>query len=124
MLLFIDDEENICQIVQACLESFSNWQMTIATSGEEGLAAITIAKPEAILLDMMMPEMDGFAFLKKLQADTELANIPVVLLTSRIDLIQPKKLAQLGVKGAIAKPFDPIKLVPEIAKILGWQLDD
>ena len=119
-ILLIDDEEYICQVVESCVELFSNWQITSTRSGEEGLAASAIAKPDAIVLDMLMPSMDGFAVLKELQADPNLADIPVVLLTARVDLTEPQKLAQLGVKGAIAKPFHPTNIASEIAKILGW----
>ena len=119
-ILLIDDEEYICQVVESCVQLFSNWQITSTRSGEEGLAASAIAKPDAIVLDMLMPSMDGFAVLKELQADPNLADIPVVLLTARVDLTEPQKLAQLGVKGAIAKPFHPTKIASEIAEILGW----
>jgi CheY-like chemotaxis protein len=119
-ILLIDDEEYICQIVQTCLELFSNWKTETARSGEEGLTALATAKPDAIVLDMLMPSMDGFAVLKKLQADPELASIPIVLLTARVDLTEPQKVAQLGVKGAIAKPFHPTKLVSQISHILDW----
>ena len=119
-ILLIDDEEYICQVVESCVELFSNWQITSTRSGEEGLAASAIAKPDAIVLDMLMPSMDGFAVLKELQADPDLADIPVVLLTARVDLTEPKKIAQLGVQGAISKPFHPTKIASELAKILGW----
>ena len=119
-ILLIDDEEYICQVVQSCVEIFSNWQITTTRSGEEGLAASAITKPDAIVLDMLMPNMDGFAVLRELQADPDLADIPVVLLTARVDLTEPKKIAQLGVQGAIAKPFHPTKLTSELSQILGW----
>ena len=121
MILFIDDDENIRQVVHACLENFSNWEIASAASGKEGLEKIAIAKPDAILLDIMMPHMDGFEFLNHLQTNN-LAHIPVILLTGRVDLSEPQKLAQIGVKGAIAKPFNPISLVSQIAEILGWQV--
>jgi CheY-like chemotaxis protein len=119
-ILLIDDDEYICQVVQSCVEVFSNWQITTASSGQEGLAASVAIKPDAIVLDMLMPMMDGFAVLKELQANPQLADIPVVLLTARVDLTEPQKLAQLGVKGAIAKPFHPTKLASEISQILDW----
>ncbi|OYQ64307.1 hypothetical protein B9G53_12255 [Pseudanabaena sp. SR411] len=119
-VLLIDDEEYMRQIVQTCLELFSDWQTAIARSGEEGLAAVANLQPDAIMLDVIMPNMDGLTVLKKLQADQQLANIPVVLLTSRVDLTEPQKIAQLGVKGAIAKPFNPMRLVDQISKILDW----
>lgn len=120
MVLLIDDEYMIRQIVQVCLESLSTWKTTIATSGKEGLAAIAQSKPDAILLDMMMPDMDGFDFLEKLQADAELAHIPVILLTACTNRIDRQTLMELGCKGVISKPFEPIALVSQITDILGW----
>jgi len=90
-ILLIDDEDYILQIVEACIENFSNWRPALAASGDEGLAAAAKAKPDAILLDMMMPNMDGFTFLKNLKADPQLADIPVVLITARLDLLETQK---------------------------------
>lgn len=120
-VLLIDDEEYIRLIIEACIENFSNWESVIVPCCEEGLAAMINQRPDAILLDMLMPNMNGFDFLKTLQAQPEFADIPVVLLTSRVDLTESQKIAQLGVKGAIAKPFHPTRIVPQIARILGWQ---
>ena len=119
-VLVIDDEEYICQIIQTCLELFSDWQSVTVPCCEKGLAAVSNIRPDAIVLDMIMPNMDGFAFLKNLHANPEFADIPVVLLTSRVDLTEAKKIAQLGVKGAIAKPFNSTKLISQISQILGW----
>ncbi|NMF59014.1 response regulator [Pseudanabaena yagii] len=119
-LLLIDDEYMIRQVVQVCLENLSNWKTTIATSGKEGLTTVAQVKPDAILLDMMMPEMNGFDFLEKLQADDEIAHIPVILLTSCTTLLSHRTLLDLGCKGVISKPFEPITLVSQIAYILGW----
>jgi len=119
-ILLIDDEYMIRQIVAICLENLSNWKTIIAASGKEALDAIAISKPDAILLDMMMPNMDGFTFIDQLQANPELMNIPVVLLTSCTALLSHQDLMDLGCKGIIAKPFEPTYLVPQIANILGW----
>lgn len=119
-VLLIDDEEFIGQIVKVCIELLSNWEIITANSGEEGLISVATDRPDVIILDMLMPNMDGFAVLKKLHADPQLADIPVVLLTARGDLTESQKIAQLGVQGAIAKPFHPTKLTSQISQILGW----
>ena len=119
-VLLIDDEAYICQIVETCVEMFSDWKPVVVPCCEEGLAAVENIRPDVILLDMIMPNMDGFAFLKALQANPEFANVPVILLTGRVDLTEPQKIAQLGVKGAIAKPFNPIQIVSQIKRILDW----
>jgi len=120
-VLLIDDEEYLCDVVQVCLEMFGNWKSTIARSGREGFAALATAQPDVIVLDVMMPNMDGLTVLQKLKENPQFANIPVVLLTARTDLIETKKLSQLKVQGAIAKPFDPTQLAAQISKILNWE---
>lgn len=119
-VLLIDDEEYICQIVETCVEMFSDWQPVTVPCCEEGLAAVENIRPDVILLDMIMPNMDGFTFLKTLQAQPEFADIPVVLLTSRVDLTESQKVAELGVTGAIAKPFNPVQIVSQLKRILDW----
>ncbi|WP_434686431.1 response regulator [Pseudanabaena minima] len=119
-VLLIDDDEYICKIVETCVEMFSDWQPVTVPCCEEGLAAVENIQPDVILLDMIMPNMDGFAFLKNLQAHPEFANVPVVLLTGRVDLTESQKIAQLGVKGAIAKPFNPVQIVSQLKHILDW----
>jgi two-component system alkaline phosphatase synthesis response regulator PhoP len=119
-VLLIDDEYIIRQIVGICLENFSNWQAIIATSGKEGLAAIARNKPDAILLDLMMPDMDGFTFIEKLQENAEFQYIPVVLLTACTNRLSHQDFMNLGCKGVISKPFEINTLVPQVAEILGW----
>lgn len=122
-VLFIDDELHVCKVVQACLETLGGWDVLLAASGQEGLVMAATEKPDAILLDVMMPEMDGLAVLKQLQANPLTQSIPVVLLTARASLLEQPRFSQLGVKGAIAKPFNSLTLVPQIAKALGWNLE-
>lgn len=69
-----------------------------------------------------MPEMDGITLLKKLQALSETRSIPVVLLTAKVEFTDVKRLSLSGVVGAIAKPFDPICLVQQIANFLDWKV--
>lgn len=119
-ILLIDDEDIMRWLVQTCLENFGHWQITVAISGKEGLKAIAKMKPDAILLDIIMPDMDGFTFIEKLKNDCELAVIPIIVITACTNLTS-QTFTELGCKSVISKPFDPITLVPEIARILGWQ---
>lgn len=121
-ILFIDDESNIRQIVKICLETLGRWNVSLAASGQEGLVQAVSEKPDAILLDVMMPDMDGLAVLQQLQANPITQPIPVIFLTARRSLTEPHRFQALGVKGAIAKPFDSLTLVPQIANALGWNL--
>lgn len=120
-ILVIDDDYYICDVLRTCLEIFGGCNTITTGHAEEGLAMVMEHRPDVIVLDMLMPNMDGFTFLQKLQADSKIADIPVVLLTSRVDLTEPQAITKLGVKGAISKPFHPVKLFAEISQILGWE---
>lgn len=119
-ILVIDDEDVIQEVVQGCFEDVAGWEVLLASSGREGLEQVVTEQPDAIVLDEMMPGMDGIAFLKQLRASDHTPSIPVVLLTAKVDLTDPKLLRELGVVDAIAKPFDAIALVERVAEVLGW----
>lgn len=119
-ILFVDDEQNLRAIVKACLENMAGWEVLLAESGQEGLILAEAEQPDAILLDVMMPGMDGVSFLRQLRANLNLQSIPVVLFTAKATLIDPQRYLALSAKGAIAKPFDPLKLVDQLTEILGW----
>ncbi|RUR78757.1 response regulator [Chlorogloeopsis fritschii PCC 9212] len=120
-ILVIDDEKNLCTIIQACLEKLGRWQVLTAHSGSEGLTLAEIEHPDAILLDVMMPDIDGLALFSKLQSNPSTQNIPVILLTAKVQTVDLNKFAQLGVAGVIPKPFDPLKLSHLVAEALGWK---
>lgn len=119
-ILFIDDDEMSRWLVQLCLEHFVDWQINVAISGNQGLTAIAEAKPDVILLDFMMPDMDGFMFMKKLKEDDPLAHIPIVALTASTNRFSHQTFIDLGCQGVINKPFNPSTLGSHISKILGW----
>lgn len=116
-ILVIDDEDDILKLVQTCLEIMGGWQVITARSGSEGLNLAQNNQPDAILLDVMMPDEDGLATLKKLQANTVTNNIPVILLTAKGRFVE-HKFTQLGVKGVLNKPFNPLKLAQQVEAAL------
>lgn len=122
-VLVIDDQLDVQVVVQACLEEIAGWNVMTAASGQEGLLKVAAEQPDAILLDMMMPGMDGFTFLKALRSQPQAAAIPVVLLTAKNNLPQTEELRALDVKGIIAKPFEPFMLAMQIATFLSWELE-
>jgi CheY-like chemotaxis protein len=71
-------------------------------------------------MDVMMPEMDGPTTFKHLQLNTATANIPVVLLTAKVQGVDQRRFAGLGVAGVLFKPFDPLTLASQISEVLGW----
>lgn len=120
-ILIIDDEEDIREVAQLSLEMTANWQVSLASSGAEGIDKAKSELPDAILLDVMMPEMDGIATFEKIQAEPALQNLPVILLTAKIQKTDQQKFAQMGVKGYISKPFDPLTLADKVAEKLDWK---
>lgn len=119
-ILVVDDEEHIREITQVSLEMVGGWQVTAAESGIEGIAAAVAEQPDAVLLDVMMPDMDGPTTFKQLRADPSTADIPVILLTAKVQASDRQHFAALGVDGVLTKPFDPMSLADEITETLGW----
>lgn len=119
-ILIIDDEAHIVEVVQACLETLGDWSVITATSSREGLLKVQLEQPDVIILDVMMPEMNGFAFLQTLRVDQQTQSIPVILLTAQANALNLKQLSALGVVAAIAKPFNPIILSTQILTALSW----
>ena len=119
-ILVIDDEDGIREIIQICLEAAAGWDVLTAASGSEGLATAQVEKPDAILLDVMMPDMDGPTTFRQLQADPTTQNIPTILLTAKAKISEQQQFIDLGVTGVITKPFKAQDLVNQIRKILHW----
>lgn len=119
-ILIIDDEEDILEIAQLSLETMAGWEVITATSGSEGLVLASVQAPDAILLDVMMPDMDGPTLFEKLQANIATQHIPVILLTAKVQAAQQRRFAELGVKAVFTKPFDPMTLATQLAKALNW----
>ncbi len=117
-VLLIDDEELIRISTKLCLEVTGGWEVLTATSGIEGLLLAEAEQPDAILLDVMMPDMDGLATFDRLQSNAATQHIPVFLLTAKVQAAEQRQWAALGVKGVIAKPFDPLTLADQIAAAL------
>jgi DNA-binding response OmpR family regulator len=117
-ILIIDDEEDLKAIAKMGLEMAANWQVMTADSGREGLAAAISLQPDAILLDLMMPDWDGRETLKQLKNNPDTANIPVILMTAKTQGAIATDLLDLELAGVITKPFRPLQLPEQINKIL------
>ncbi|MBV9389533.1 MAG: response regulator [Chroococcidiopsidaceae cyanobacterium CP_BM_ER_R8_30] len=121
-ILIVDDEEAIRELACACLEDLGGWETIVAASGREGLFKAAETPLDAILLDVSMPEMDGFHFFTELQDNPAIQAIPVILLTAKVLADDRAQFAQMGVAGVITKPFDPVELSEQVAEILGWSV--
>ncbi len=121
-ILIIDDDYHIREVTKLTLELMAEWEVLTASSGSEGLALAQTDRPDAILLDIMMPDLDGMETLKNLRANSLTQHVPVLLLTAKAQTTE-QQLFDLGVAGIISKPFDPLTLPSTIAGALSW-LDD
>ena len=119
-LLLIDDDDDIREVAQLSLELGAGWTVLAASSGAEGIAIARANQPDAILLDVMMPNLDGPGTLERLRADDATRAIPVVFLTAKARPAERDRLAGLDVSGVLAKPFDPMTLADQLRDVLGW----
>lgn len=117
-VLLVDDEEDIRTIAQISLARVGGWETLLAGSGPEALRIAAEKLPDLVLLDVMMPHMDGPAVLAALRADPHTAQLPVIFLTARVQRGDLGHFVALGALGAIAKPFDPMRLPQEIRRLV------
>lgn len=118
----MDDENDIREVAQTSLEMVGGWRVLTACSGIEGLAIAESEQPDAILLDVMMPHLDGPGTFRQLQANTATRYIPVIFLTAKVQAADRVCFNDLGITAVIAKPFDPMLLPHQVAEVLGWAL--
>ena len=115
-VLLVDDEEDIRAVAQLSLESIGGWEVVTAASGAEALGTATGASFDAILLDVMMPELDGPSTLERLREAG--VDTPVVFLTAKVQPGDVRALEATGAAGILAKPFDPMQLPAELDRVL------
>jgi len=116
-ILYIEDESDLQWLVKHILESVGGFNVLVCGSGAEGLRRTPEFAPDLILLDVMMPEMDGFSVLRALRARPESATVPVVFFTARTQ--EDNEYRELGAAGVIAKPFEPRGLVERVRAYTG-----
>ncbi len=119
-ILVIDDEKAIHIIVKASLEVTAGWEVLSADSATAGMAIAETEQPDVILLDVMMPELDGPAVLRKLQTQPATQTIPVIFLTAKARNGEKRLFESLGVAGIITKPFEPDQIASQIKTVLRW----
>jgi CheY-like chemotaxis protein len=112
-ILYVDDEDDIREVAAMALELDPGLEVRTCSSGFEALDVAAEWHPQLILLDVMMPSMDGPSTLAKLRAQEPTAAIPVVFITARTQAQEVEKFKEMGVKGVIAKPFDPMSLATQ-----------
>jgi DNA-binding response OmpR family regulator len=119
-LLLIEDEDDIREVTRVSLLLTQGWTVITANGGADGARLALEMEPEAILLDVMMPRVDGPSTLRLLQQQEATRSIPVIFLTAKVQAADRQRFLQLGVRGIIHKPFDPLILGQAIKDILSW----
>jgi CheY-like chemotaxis protein len=111
--LIIDDDRDLLRLIQRTLEFTAGWEVHTALSGAAGIELAGALAPNVIIVDVMMPEIDGYEVARRLKADPATGGVPIVLLTARRDLDQ-RRVAETGAAGVVFKPFQPEELARQV----------
>jgi two-component system, OmpR family, response regulator len=122
-VLLADDDAGIRRVAEISLSRVGKWKVLLVDSGAKALECVGDFKPDLILLDVMMPGMDGPTTFTHLQEDERSAGIPVIFLTAKVQKQEMQVYRELGAAGIISKPFDPITLPAEIMRVLSDRLE-
>lgn len=117
-ILLIEDDPDIQKMVQLSLKYQGGHQVSVASGGKEGLEKAGAEKPDLILLDVMMPEMDGYETCRRLKITPETQGIPVIFLSARAQQTEIQKGKDLGAIGYLVKPFDPMSLSSQLEALV------
>ncbi len=117
-VLVVDDSDVLRKIVSFNLQK-EGYQVFEATNGIEALQVAEKIKPDVIILDVMMPQMDGFEALKRLRSDSSFDSTPIIILTAKGGEEDPRTAISLGANGFLTKPFSPLKLIEEVRRVIG-----
>lgn len=118
-ILYVEDEPDIQTVARLSLETLGGFTLEVCSSGEEALAKAPLFGPDLILLDVMMPGMDGPTTLQRLRELPSLAAVPVVFMTAKAQPQEIQHFKELGALGVITKPFDPMGLPSEVRAL--WE---
>lgn len=117
-VLMVDDDLTIRKLVEVSLTRIGKWTVLSAESGYNALEVVSDYRPDVILLDVMMPGMDGLTAFKQLRESKYMANTPIIFFTAKVQGEEIQSYFKLGAAGVITKPFDPMTLPGEIQKIV------
>jgi CheY-like chemotaxis protein len=118
-ITYVEDEPDIRAVAQIALAELGGFTVDVCGSGAEALERAPTFKPDMIVLDVMMPVMDGIETYRAMKADARLADAPVVFMTARVQSHEVENYKAIGVKGVIPKPFDPLTLADQVRAM--WQ---
>ena len=119
-VLIVDDDPLLREVAQSALELVGGWEVHTAQSGVQAQQRAQTEHPDAILLDVMMPGVDGPSTVAALRADPATRDIPIIFLTAKMPSEDLDEWRPLRLAGVIPKPFDPMTLASDMAALLGW----
>ncbi|AQR72842.1 response regulator [Sphingomonas sp. LM7] len=117
-ILYVDDEADIREVAQMSLELDPEFEVRTCASGAAAIADAAAWVPHLILLDVMMPGMDGPTVFAQLRDQPATAGIPVVFITARTQTSEVQAFIEMGARGVLAKPFDPMMLAARVRDLL------
>lgn len=120
-VLVVDDDDVIREVAKMALEVVGGWLVSTAGSGEEANRMAAAERPDVVLLDVMMPGLDGPSTAVLLSGDPATRDVPVIYLTAKSPLTDDQIGAAPNLVGVIAKPFDPMSLATQISRLAGWE---
>lgn len=118
-IMLVEDDEQIAFMTLIALQDIGNFEVLHCSGGQAALDAFDDFEPQIVLMDVMMPEMDGLETLKALRRNPRASDVPVVFMTAKVQTHQQQGYYDLGAVGVIAKPFDPITLSQQVSDL--WQ---
>jgi CheY-like chemotaxis protein len=119
-VLVVDDDDSIREIAEISLQLVGGLHVLTASGGVEALELVRAHRPDAVLMDVMMPDMDGLTTFRHMQADPDVRHIPVILVTAKVQVGERQVWDGLAISGVISKPFDPMTLAEQVGQMLGW----
>ena len=122
-VLVVDDDPMVTRLVRIYLE-MDDFEVQEAWDGRAALEVLQDNPPELLLLDIMMPQMDGWELLRRLRSDPELSNLPIILLTARVQDMDVARGWRMGADGYITKPFNPVELAGALRDVLAATLEE
>ncbi len=117
-VLVVEDDRSIQMVLELVLSRMAKCEVITASDGTEGLEKIQRQKPDVVLLDLMLPGMDGFEVCQRAKADVTTKSIPIIFLTAQPQPASVARAMSLGAAGYLVKPFDPIKIIDQINEAL------
>ncbi|MCI0622030.1 MAG: response regulator [Acidobacteria bacterium] len=120
-ILLVEDDSDIQKLVRISLKFRGVQEVVVAEDGEKCLSVVGDVQPDVILLDVMLPRMNGYEICRRLKSNPKTKDIPVIFLSARAMDVEVKKGLQVGARGYLVKPFNPMTLFEEITLVLSGQ---